>query len=310
MPEQLEIKMQICRSVEEVRRLRPAMKAMGFVPTMGFLHEGHLSLVRQAAAENDTVAVSIFVNPLQFDSAADLDHYPRAVERDLALLEKEGVDLVFLPTAELLYPPGFATRVEVGGVADRLEGPARPGHFSGVATVVAKLFNILQPQQAYFGRKDAQQCAVISRMVHDLNLPVEVVTAPTFRESDGLAASSRNARLTPAQRRQAPALYQALEAARQAFSEGERNRARLEALMTRTLAEQLGENAPDAEGRRAWETDYATIVDPDTFVPSETLGEEALALLAVRLGEVRLIDNMLLNSASISAGRDSSSPDY
>lgn len=275
--------MKICRTVEDMRATRRTLGEVGFVPTMGFLHEGHLSLVRRAGAENEAIAASLFVNPLQFDSQDDLLHYPRALERDLDLLRDAGVEVVFLPDPEGLYPAGFATRVEVGGVASALEGPSRPGHFSGVATVVTKLFNILQPQRAYFGQKDAQQCAVVKRFVRDLNLPVEIVTVPTWREQDGLASSSRNARLSPAQRSLAPALFRALRAASEAFRAGERRREALEMRMRDVLLE-----------AGVTEIDYATVVSPESFQSVSEAPEDALALLAVRFGDVRLIDNMHL----------------
>ena len=250
---------------------------------MGFLHEGHLGLVRRAKAENGAVAVSIFVNPTQFGPNEDYASYPRDPDRDLALLKDAGADLVFLPTPDVLYPPGFATRINVGGVADELEGQSRPGHFSGVATVVTKLFNIVQPQRAYFGQKDAQQCAVVRRFVADLNIPVEIVVCDIAREADGLARSSRNVRLTAEDRQKAPALFQALQEAARLFRNGERDADVLENAL-RTALTNAG--LPDI--------DYATVVNADTFRREQPCPDPALALLAVGAGDVRLIDNMLL----------------
>lgn len=275
--------MKLCTTIQEMRQERSRLGAVGFVPTMGFLHEGHLSLVRCARAENEAVIVSLFVNPIQFGSADDLANYPRALERDVALLREEGVACVFAPEAAEFYPEGFATQVNPEGVALELEGPSRPGHFAGVATVLTKFFNIIQPQRAYFGQKDAQQCAVVRRFVKDLNIPVEIITLPTWREKDGVAGSSRNSRLTEDERLQAPVLYQALCRARDLVQAGERRRAVLETAMRDVLV-QAG----------LTEIDYATVVDPETFQAKEIFTEGALALLAVRLGAVRLIDNMPL----------------
>lgn len=275
--------MKVCTTVQETRKVRAAFGTVGFVPTMGFLHEGHLSLVRKAKAENDAVIVSLFVNPIQFGSPDDLANYPRAIEQDKALLAREGVDMVFIPEVSELYPSGFATSVEVKDVALKMEGASRPGHFAGVATVLTKFFNIIAPQKAYFGQKDAQQCAVIERFVQDLDIPVEIKTMPTWREEDGLAYSSRNARLTAAERAKAPALYKALCVAQTLVHGGERSRAVLEAAMKQVLLE-----------AGLSEIDYATIVNPETFEPEEQITGNALALLAVHLGAVRLIDNLPL----------------
>ncbi|MCK8636358.1 pantoate--beta-alanine ligase [Parasaccharibacter sp. TMW2.1882] len=275
--------MKLCTTVQEMRQERAQLGRVGFVPTMGFLHEGHLSLVRRAREETDAVVVSLFVNPIQFGSADDLANYPRALERDIALLRREGVACVFTPEAAEFYPEGFATQVDVGGVALELEGPSRPGHFAGVATVLAKFFNIIQPQRVYFGQKDAQQCAVVQRFVRDLNIPVDIVTLPTWREADGLAGSSRNSRLTEAERHRAPVLHQALCRGRTLVQAGERRRAVLEGAMRDVLV-QAG----------LVDIDYVTIVNPDTFQAEEEVREGALALLAVQLGAVRLIDNMPL----------------
>jgi pantoate--beta-alanine ligase len=246
---------------------------------MGALHEGHLSLVRRARAECDRVVVSIFVNPLQFGPSDDFARYPRQRDRDLALLQSEGVDAAFTPGVEEMYEAGEASRVRVGGLGERLEGVHRPGHFEGVATVVTKLFNVTRPHRAYFGQKDAQQAALVTRMARDLDTGVEVVVLPTVREPDGLALSSRNAYLSPAQRRAAVCLYQALEAAARAFQAGERDAGRLRDAMCAVL---------NAEPLAC--TEYAEVVDPMTFEPPGTL-----AVLAVRIGETRLIDNRQLS---------------
>jgi len=256
-------------------------EGVGFVPTMGYLHEGHLALVRRARAENPFVAVSIFVNPLQFGPGEDYDRYPRDEARDLAMLEAEGVDLVFLPTPEALYPEGFSTHVEVTGpLTERFEGAHRPGHFRGVTTVVAKLFHLFHPDRAYFGEKDFQQLAVIRRMVRDLNFPLEVVGVPTVREPDGLALSSRNVYLTPEHRKEAPKLYRALLAAREAARSG-RSVAEAEA-----AAKAILDTIPD------FALDYFAIVHPGTFAPLEDWVPGARALVAGRFPEVRLIDNL------------------
>ncbi|AQS90045.1 pantoate--beta-alanine ligase [Gluconobacter albidus] len=275
--------MQVFETIAALRSARKGYATLGFVPTMGFLHEGHLGLVRRARAENGAVAVSIFVNPTQFGPNEDYASYPRDPDRDLALLKDAGADLVFLPTQDVLYPPGFATRIEVGGVADELEGQSRPGHFSGVATVVTKLFNIVQPQRVYFGQKDAQQCAVVRRFVADLDIPVEIVVCDIARETDGLARSSRNVRLTPENRQKAPGLYEALQEASRLFRSGERNADVLEGALRVSL---IKAGVPDI--------DYATVVNADTFRREDPCSENALALLAVQAGAVRLIDNMPL----------------
>ena len=250
---------------------------------MGALHEGHLSLIRRARQECDIVVVSVFVNPAQFDEQADLAAYPRDEARDLELAAAAGVDLVFAPDASTVYPPGFATSVEVHGVAEVLEGAVRgPLHFTGVATVVAKLFNMVMPAVAYFGQKDAQQVAVIRRLVRDLDIPVRIEACPIVREADGLAMSSRNARLSADERRRARALSMALGAAAREAGRGERRACTLVATASATLAE--------------WslEPDYLELVDPDTFEPLEALDGEGLLLIAARLGDTRLIDNATL----------------
>ena len=274
--------------IETVTEFRAARQRLGgtlaLVPTMGYLHDGHLELVRRARAENDRVAVSIFVNPTQFGPNEDLARYPRDLPRDLGMLQAAGVDLVFTPTAAEMYPSGFSTYVDVEGVTAHLEGARRPGHFRGVATVVCKLFNIAGAQRAYFGQKDAQQTVVIRRMVADLNLPTEVVVVPTVREADGLARSSRNVYLDPAQRAAAPVLYRALEIAAALYADGERSADALRYAMGDVLgAEPLGA------------VDYVSVADPITLAEIADLIERgALVSLAVRFGATRLIDNILL----------------
>ena len=280
--------MKVLTTRAEVRAARKAFPRLGFVPTMGYLHEGHLSLVRASKSRMGAVAVSIFVNPTQFAPTDDLARYPRDLERDLALLEAEGCDLVFTPGVEEIYPAGFSTRVEVEGVTAPLEGAVRPGHFSGVATVVLKLFNIVQPDAAWFGQKDAQQCAVLRSMAADLDLPVEVIVAPTVREPDGLAMSSRNVYLAPPERAAATVLIRALRAAEADFEAGERNADQLRQAMSEVIAAE-----PLAR------PDYASIADPDSLSELDTVDARgALASLAVRIWTTRLIDNLLLGDAA------------
>ena len=275
--------MKVVRTVAELRDTvevsRRQGRTIGFVPTMGALHAGHLSLVEAARSQDDIVVVSIFVNPLQFGPTEDLAAYPRPEEDDLAAARAAGVDLVFLPSVEEMYPPGRATEIETGPVAIPLEGAARPGHFSGVATVVAKLLNLVQPDRLYLGQKDAQQVAVIKTLVRDLSFPVDVVVCPTVREPDGLALSSRNAYLEGRQRATATVLWRALEAGRRELGAGERAEAveeKMRAMVT---------------GERGAELDYAAVVDPDSFgAPAD--GGPYLLVLAVRVGRARLIDNM------------------
>ena len=250
---------------------------------MGLLHAGHMSLVDRAQAECGAVAVSIFVNPTQFAPTEDLASYPRNVPGDLAILEAAGVDLAFLPEVAEIYPPHSDTGVIIGALGTMLEGVSRPGHFNGVATVVTKLFNIVQPDRAYFGQKDAQQCAVVRRMVRDLNQPVQIVTGATLREADGLAMSSRNVNLTPEQRQVAPVVYRALSEARRAFDDGERRADVLRAVMRAAIAAE-----PSAE------LDYVSVADADTLAELTIVPASALALLAVRVGRTRLIDNIQL----------------
>ena len=265
----------------EVSRWRSAGDTIGFVPTMGFLHEGHLSLVDEARSHGATrVVVSIFVNPKQFGAGEDLDRYPRDEERDRSLLEKRGVDLLFAPGVDGIYPSGFATEVRVSGVSVPLEGERRPGHFDGVATVVLKLLNLVQPDLAVFGRKDAQQCAVVRQMVRDLALPVQLVFGETVREADGLAMSSRNAYLRDDERPAALALSRALRAGREAAAGGGEVSV-VERAMRETLA-----RTPEAE------IDYLVVVDPLTFQPPSERTAEWLLAGAIRVGKTRLIDNM------------------
>jgi pantoate--beta-alanine ligase len=273
--------MKVLTTVADMRAARAELDGeLGLVPTMGYLHEGHLSLVARSRAENPATTATIFVNPTQFAPSEDLARYPRDLPRDLGLLEAAGVDLVFAPEPAEMYPPGFDATVTIGGVTEVLEGAVRPGHFAGVATVVAKLFNIVQPTRAYFGQKDAQQSVVIRKLVRDLNLPVQVVVAPTVREPDGLALSSRNSYLTPEQRAAAPAIHRALSAAKARFDAGERD------------AETLRQAIRD--GLAGFTLDYVSIADADTLRELDRIEGPALASLAARLGTTRLIDNLLL----------------
>lgn len=276
--------MRVITTIAELRAARAALHGTtGLVPTMGYLHEGHLSLVRRARAENDYVITTIFVNPTQFGPTEDLARYPRDLPRDLALLEAEKVDLVFTPDVAEMYPPGFGTFIDVGPIAAPLEGAARPGHFRGVATVVCKLLVITSPHRAYFGQKDAQQTLVIRRMTLDLNLPVEIVVCPIVREPDGLAMSSRNVYLNPKERRAATVLFRALSAVQERFAAGERNGDTLRAVMRAVI---------DAEPLAR--IDYVSVADLDDLHELETVTSRALASLAVRVGTTRLIDNCVL----------------
>jgi pantoate--beta-alanine ligase len=250
---------------------------------MGYLHEGHLSLVRRAREECDHVIVSIFVNPTQFGPKEDLSKYPRDVDRDLSLLEPLGVDLVWMPTPELMYPPGYQTWVEVETITRPLEGGMRPGHFRGVTTVVAKLFNGVQPHKAYFGQKDAQQAAVIRQMTRDLSYPIEIVVCPIVREADGLAMSSRNVYLDPGQRKAATVLSRSLRAAKEAYENGERDAEKIRGKMKEVLAEE-----PLAE------VQYVSCADYDTLEELDTVTGKALLSMAVFIGKTRLIDNVVL----------------
>jgi len=277
--------MNVATSLPEFQARRAQLtEPVGFVPTMGYLHEGHLSLARLARSSCESVVASIFVNPTQFAPTEDLAAYPRDLDRDLELLEAEGCDLVLAPsTNEAFYPAGYDTWVDVAGITQKLEGTSRPTHFRGVATVVAKLFNIVQPQHAFFGQKDAQQALVIRRLIRDLNYNIELVLGPTIRESDGLAMSSRNKYLTPEQRGAAPILRRCLDRVESLFVEGERNAENLRHEMGKILgAEPLAQ------------PDYVSVADLDRLEELETITDQALVSLAVRFGSTRLIDNTLL----------------
>jgi pantoate--beta-alanine ligase len=265
------------------RQARAEGRAVGFVPTMGALHDGHMSLVRAAMAECQPVIASIFVNPTQFGPGEDLQKYPRTFEADRKRLEQAGVSYLFAPEAREMYPPGFRTWVNVEGLSDRLEGRVRPGHFRGVTTVVLKLLEIVQPQKAFFGRKDAQQARLIQQMARDLHLDCEIIVCPIVRESDGLAMSSRNAYLSPDERRAATVLHRALDAARRPIERGERDALRLTAAIRETL-----------RGEPLAQTDYVEFVDAETLEPVTRLRRTCLALLAARFGATRLIDNLLI----------------
>jgi len=277
--------MQVIKSRRQITvACRAANRPLGLVPTMGALHEGHLALVRQARKDNPTLAATIFVNPSQFGPQEDLSAYPRDLDRDLDLLRDEGVDLVFTPSVEEVYPPGFNTWVDVAKLGDRLEGANRPGHFRGVATVVAKLFNIIGPDKSYFGQKDGQQSIVIRKMVRDLDLGVEVVMVPTIRDRDGLALSSRNSYLTEEQRRAAPVVYRALQLAERLWQQGItdgnwiRSETRL-VLASEALIERI---------------DYVSVADSESLEELDTVKSRAMVSVAVQLGKPRLIDNIIL----------------
>ncbi len=276
--------MMIAASLDELRAARLLLDGtVGLVPTMGYLHEGHVSLARRAREECQSVVASIFVNPAQFGANEDLSKYPRDLKRDLSLLEAAGVDLVWTPDNEAMYPPGFGTWVEVEGLTKPLEGAARPGHFRGVTTVVAKLFNAVQPQKAYFGQKDAQQAAVIRKMTRDLDFPIEIVVCPTVREADGLAMSSRNSYLSAEERQAATILFRALTAAKSAHARGERNAESLRKIMVDMIASE-----PRAQ------TQYVSVADYDSLEELGTIMGKTLLSMAVFLGKTRLIDNFVL----------------
>ena len=277
--------MKVLHTVTNFRAARGGVpEPVGLVPTMGALHAGHLSLVQRAREECATVVMSIFVNPTQFGPQEDLSRYPRPLERDLQLAREAGVDLVFNPPVEEMYPSGFSTHIEVGGPALRWEGERRPGHFRGVATVVAKLFAIVTPQRAYFGQKDFQQLAVVRRMVNHLNLPVDVIGCPTIREADGLALSSRNVYLSGENRPFATALHNALAEGRRRIDSGERDGEAVRGAMERVLLDTPGVSV-----------EYAAVVDPQTLEPLTRIEGPAHGLIAARLGPVRLIDNQPLH---------------
>ncbi|MEO8396234.1 MAG: pantoate--beta-alanine ligase [Chloroflexota bacterium] len=272
-------------TIEELRAVRAQLKGrVGLVPTMGALHDGHRSLVQAAREDNDAVIATIFVNPTQFAPGEDFAAYPRDLNHDLGIFEKEGVDLVFTPPPDQMYPQGFQTYINLEVVANGLEGDRRPGHFKGVATVVAKLFNMTQPDKAYFGQKDAQQVVVIRRMVRDLNFPLDIIVCPTAREQDGLAMSSRNAYLNMAQREAAGVIHRALRTTADAYADGERLPAKL-----RSIARKVLETEPLAE------IDYVAINDPSTlFGIHEPTNDPLLLSMVVRIGKPRLLDNCLL----------------
>ncbi|MHC5054958.1 MAG: pantoate--beta-alanine ligase [Planctomycetota bacterium] len=281
--------MKVVKTVAEATAASLAAKrsgsVIGLVPTMGALHDGHRSLVRRARDECDFVAVSIFVNPTQFGEGEDLDSYPRTLERDLMLCDEDGADLVLAPTNEGIYLPGHTSWVEVGGLTQKLEGMTRPSHFRGVTTIVAKLFNVFLPDLAYFGQKDLQQCAVVGRMARDLNFPVKIVRCPIVREDDGLAMSSRNAYLSPEERKAALCLHEALGHFEEEVAGGERDANRLiEAMAEIIIAEPLAA------------LDYAAIIDPDTLEDVQEVRGQAAAALAAWVGETRLIDNAIVTA--------------
>jgi pantoate--beta-alanine ligase len=276
--------MKIIETIAEMKNIRHELKGdVGFVPTMGYLHEGHLTLVKRSNAVNDFTVASIFVNPTQFGPNEDFDRYPRDYPRDFAMLEKAKTDIVFLPPPHEIYPEGYNTWVDVAKVTEGLEGAIRPGHFRGVSTVVAKLFNIVQPTRAYFGQKDAQQCVVVKKMVVDLNMNLEVIIVPTVREPDGLAMSSRNVYLNPEERSQAPVLFQALGAARRMWAGGERESPALRQAMIDLIGQKpLGK------------IEYISIADALTLRELEKAEPPAVISLAVKFGKTRLIDNIVL----------------
>ena len=280
--------MKVALTIPAMKEIRGELpEPVGFVPTMGYLHEGHLSLVRRARGENRSVAVSIFVNPTQFGPQEDFETYPRDTERDLTLLRGEGTDVVFLPEAEEMYPADFNSWIVVEGMTEMLEGASRPGHFRGVATVVAKLLNIVQPNRAYFGQKDAQQALVIKKMVADLNMNPQIIVAPTVREPDGLAMSSRNSYLNPEERQAALVLWKSLSLAQQLRSGGEKSADRIRQQMIALI-----------EGEPRALIDYVSIADPESLRELDEIDRPALVSLAVRIGKTRLIDNVILDGAS------------
>jgi pantoate--beta-alanine ligase len=273
----------VAKMQELARQARAGGLTIGFVPTMGYLHDGHLALVRKARETAELVVVSIFVNPTQFNSAEDFDNYPRDDKTDAAMLEEEGVDVLFLPSKDDVYPPGAATRVSVSRLTDGLCGAHRPGHFEGVATVVAALFNMVLPDFAVFGRKDFQQIQTIRRMVKDLHFPLRIVEGETVRERDGLAMSSRNARLSPAERAIAPVVARSLDAASAAYARGERDAAALVAEARAVL-----------EAEHAIRIEYLEVVDPEAVEPVRSADDRSVIAIAAWLGPVRLIDNVTL----------------
>ncbi|HJM36663.1 MAG: pantoate--beta-alanine ligase [Dehalococcoidales bacterium] len=277
--------MKVIKTIAAMKRTRLKLpKLVGFVPTMGYLHEGHLELIRRAKAENPWTVASIFVNPRQFGPQEDYTSYPRNIPRDLAMLEAVKTDIVFIPPTAEMYPPRYNTWVDIEKVTERLEGSIRPGHFRGVATVCTKLFNIVQPTKAYFGQKDAQQVIAIKRMVTDLNMNLEIIVAPTVREPDGLAMSSRNTYLKPDERQTAVVLYRALKLAQKLWSQGEQDVHRIRQAMTEMIKQE-----PLAE-----EITYISIADAKTLEELHKIEPPALVSLAVKIGRPRLIDNIIL----------------
>ena len=279
----MEVIRRVARMREMIRRVRAEGKKIGFVPTMGYLHEGHLSLIREARRMSDVCVVSIFVNPIQFGPKEDLDRYPRDLERDAEILAKEKVDILFAPSVEEMYPRGYRTYVYVEGLSEKLCGASRPGHFRGVTTVVNKLFNIIQPHFAYFGQKDAQQFVIIKRMVLDLNMDVELILMPIIREADGLAMSSRNVYLSPEERAIAPMLYQALKMAQEMIEEGERDPRKVIEAMRHYL-----EQEPRIR------IDYLEIVDLENLERVQQIRGRVLVAGAIYIGQTRLIDNIII----------------
>jgi pantoate--beta-alanine ligase len=277
--------MKVIESIAEMKKIRRDMKGtVGFVPTMGYLHEGHIELARRAKAENDDVVVSIFVNPTQFGPSEDFSSYPRNIPRDISLLTDVGVDVVFMPSAAEMYPPNFNTWVDLEKVTDVLEGASRPGHFRGVATVCSKLFNIVSPTKAYFGQKDAQQCVVIKRMVTDINMNLDIVVVPTVREPDGLAMSSRNTYLKPDERKAAVVLSKSLNLARKMWLEGEHDAQRIRLAMRELIqSESLVERI-----------DYISIANMETLEELDEVKRPSVVSLAVKIGKPRLLDNIIL----------------
>jgi len=283
-PPPQESRLRVLKSIAEFRSVRAGLSgSLGFVPTMGYLHEGHVALVRAAREQNDHVGVSVFVNPMQFGPKEDFSRYPRDEDRDLALLAEAGVDLVLMPTVDEMYPAGATTSVDPGALGEVLEGAFRPGHFRGVATIVLKLFEIVRPTRAYFGRKDAQQLVVIRRMVRDLNLDVEIVPMLTVREADGLAMSSRNIYLSPVERESALCLHKALTLAQEMWARGLRDAGTYRARMREVI-----DSEPSAI------IDYVSVADPESLEELDRIQGPALVSMAVRIGRTRLIDNVAL----------------
>jgi pantoate--beta-alanine ligase len=276
--------MRIIETITEMKEARKQIvEPLGFVPTMGYLHEGHIAGVKRAREDNPVVAVSIYVNPKQFGPAEDFESYPRDTERDLSMLEKENTDIVFMPSSTEMYPANYDSWVEVGEISHHLEGASRPTHFRGVTTIVNKLFNVVQPTRAYFGQKDAQQVAVIKKMVKDLNMNLEVIAYPTVRESDGLAMSSRNSYLKPDERKAAAVLYQSLILAEELYKKGEKDAGKIRRAMTELISKQPLANI-----------DYVSIADNETLEELEEIKAPVLVSLAVKIGKPRLIDNIEL----------------